>query len=437
MLKFLYCLIIASSSLFLLKAESKRPNVVLIMADDLGYYDLSCYGHPQIKTPVLDKMAEEGVRLTSFYSGNTVCTPSRMALLTGSYPSRLGWTKGVVGYKISTKHGLSPQAVTIAELFKANAYKTALIGKWHLGDLEKFLPYNQGFDETYFIKKSNNQSKILYRKDKALENPFENRLLTEKFTNEAISFIKENKTNPFFLYIPYTAPHFPVEPHPDWKGKSSFGAYGDVVEEMDARIGEVLQTLKAEGLDNNTIVVFMSDNGPQGGEKAQAIPFRGMKWSALEGGNRVPCIVRWPGKVPAGIERKEIIASIDILPTLSQVCGIELGSEIENAQVVDGQNVWGTLAGQKGFQHPRNELLFWHGMNGFHAIRVGKWKLFLEAKGAQLKGKANGAILFNLDQEKGEKTDLSSKYPEKVIEMRKLAEEKLADIKNRSMPFGK
>lgn len=420
-----------------LSAENKPPNVVLIMADDLGYYDLGCYGHPQIKTPVLDTMAKEGIRLTGFYSGNTVCTPSRMALLTGAYPSRLGWTKGVLGYKISTKEGLNPQAVTIAELLKEKGYKTAITGKWHLGDLEKFLPYNQGFDQAYFIKKSNNQSKILYQKDQVLENPFQNRLLSEKFTAEAVRFIIENKQNPFFLYMPYTAPHFPVEAHPEWKGKSDFGAYGDVVEEMDHRIGQVLTTLKNEGLDKNTIVIFMSDNGPQGGEKAQAKPFRGTKWSALEGGNRVPCIIRWPGVIPAGTESSEIIASIDILPTLSSVCGIELKEEIANAQVIDGVNVWNTLIGRKDFKHPRNELLFWHGMNGFQAIRVGQWKLFLNGEGALLKDKTAGPVLFDLSKENEELTNLSSKFPEKVLEMKKLAEKRLLEIQSKTIPFGK
>ena len=437
MLKFIYSLSLMLFVVLTVNGESKQPNVILIMADDLGYYDLSSYGHPQIKTPVLDKMAKEGIRLKSFYSGNTVCTPSRMALLSGSYPSRLGWEKGVLGYKISTKHGMNPQVVTMAELFKEKGYQTALTGKWHLGDLSKFLPFNQGFDDTYFIKKSNNQSKILYRKEEVLEKPFENRLLTEKFTNEALRFIKKNKSKPFFLYIPYTAPHFPVEPHPDWQGKSSFGAYGDVVEEMDARIGEIFQTLKEEKIDDKTIVIFMSDNGPQGGEKAQAIPFRGMKWSALEGGNRVPCIVRWSGVIPAGTESNEIIASIDILPTLSHVCGIELKAQIPGAQVIDGMNVWDTLVSKKGSKHPRNELLFWHGMNGFHAIRVGQWKLFMKKDDAKLAAKGSEPVLFDLSKDDQELKDLSSKYPEKVLEMKKLAEKRLADIGAQTIPFGK
>lgn len=414
-----------------------KPNVILIMADDLGYQDLSGYGHPQIKTPVLDKLADDGIKLTSFYSGCTVCTPSRMALLTGAYPSRLGWTKGVLGYLISLKEGMSPQALTMAEAFKSKGYKTALTGKWHIGDLPKFLPRKQGFDLTYFIKKSNNQSRILWRNETLLEKPFENRLLTEKFTNEAISFIKKNKDNPFFLYIPYTAPHFPVQPHPEWKGKSSFGKYGDVVEEMDFRIGEVLKTLKEEKLDQKTIVIFMSDNGPQGGQKAQAEPFRGKKWSALEGGNRVPCIIRWPGVIPAARVSDKIISAIDVLPTLSHVCGIDLKTLSKESQRIDGVNVWGTLIGTKGFKHPRNDLLFWHGKDGHQAIRVGNWKLFLKGEGAALAEKGSAPVLFDLADENDEMTNLSAKYPEKVKEMEALAKKRLADINSHIIPLGK
>ena len=223
-----------------LQAQNSKPNLILIMADDLGYQDLSCYGSTKHKTPVLDKLAKEGIRLTSFYAGATVCTPSRMALLTGAYPPRAGWRGGVVGYGIKPLNGLAPEALTMGEVFKGAGYETALIGKWHLGDSPELQPMNQGFDTAYYIKKSNNQTKKLWRGDKLEADPFNNSRLTEQFTHEAISFIKTNREKPFFLYLPFTAPHFPAQAHPDWKGKSANGAYGDVVEELDARIGEIL-----------------------------------------------------------------------------------------------------------------------------------------------------------------------------------------------------
>ena len=418
-------------------AETRHPNVILIMVDDLGFHDLSCYGHPEIKTPVIDGLARDGIKLTSFYAGATVCTPSRMALLTGAYPSRLGWTKGVIGYKIGWKSGMSPEALTIAEVFKSAGYETAISGKWHLGDQPACLPQGQGFDSSYYITKSNNQTKRLWRDDELLEEKFNNRLLTEKFTSEAIRFIKAKKDKRFFLYIPYTAPHFPVQAHPDWKGKSSFGEYGDVVEEMDARIGEILATLNVEKIHRNTIVLFLSDNGPQRGQKALAKPYRGQKWDALEGGTRVPCVIRWPGVIPAGQESNELIAAIDILPTLSHACGIDLKSITKGSPTIDGINVWNTLVGKKDTPHPRTDLLYWHGMNGFQAIRAGDWKLFLDRRNAKLKDGETGPALFNLAKEADERTDLSAKFPDRVKSMQELANKRLAEINRGIIPIVK
>jgi len=408
------------------------------MADDLGYHDLGCYGHPKIKTPILDGLAKDGIRLTSFYAGATVCTPSRMALLTGAYPSRLGWTKGVVGYMIKTSKGLNPKALTIAEIFRKKGYGTGMVGKWHLGDRRPFLPHRRGFDLAYYINKSNNQTKELWRGDKLLEKPFNNRLLTEKFTSEAISFIRDNKNKSFFLYIPYSAPHFPVQAHPKWKGKSAFGVYGDVVEEMDARIGEILETLKAEKLDRNTIVVFLSDNGPEPMTKeSKATPFRGRKWSALEGGTRVPCIVRYPGVIPAAQKCDKLIAAIDLLPTLCHVCGIDLKTVTRGSPTIDGVNVWDTLIGRKGATHRRKDLLYWHGARGFQAIRVGDWKLFPDGRAARLpKRKSKEPVLFNLADDPEELTDLSAKFPERVKAMQELAKKRLADINSGIIPLG-
>ena len=415
-----------------------RPNVVLIMADDLGYHDLGCYGHPKIKTPALDRMAKEGARLTGFYSGATVCTPSRIALLTGAYPPRLGWKRGVMGYLIPKNMGLSPKALTIAEIFKTAGYATAISGKWHLGDTPGFLPPDQGFDHAYYIKRSNNQTKELWRGDKLAEKPFDNRLLTEQFTKDAIGFIRSSKDKPFFLYLPYTAPHFPVQAHPDWKGKSSFGTYGDVVEEMDHRIGEILKVLKEEKIDRNTIVIFLSDNGPQSGQKAQARPFRGMKWDALEGGTRVPCIVWYPPALSGGRVLGDLTAAIDLLPTLAHACGIDLAEARRDApHKIDGLNVWGTWTGRDGFEHPRRDLLYWHGKNGFHAIRVGDWKLFLNPEGAKLKPQADGPVLFHLAEDPAERVNVADKHPDKVQSMQDLARKRIADIRQGIIPLEK
>jgi len=417
------------------QAVAERPNVVLIMADDLGYHDLGGYGHPKIKTPVLDRMAKRGVKLTAFYAGATVCTPSRMALMTGSYPIRLGWSKGVVGHILSTAHGLSPRAVTMAERFKSAGYQTAMSGKWHLGDRRPFRPHRQGFGRTFYINKSNNQTDELWRGDKLLEKPYENRLLTEKFTRESIDFIRANKAKPFFLYLPYSAPHFPVEPHPDWEGKSDFGVYGDVVEEMDTRIGEILDILKAEKLEKKTLVIFMSDNGPEPLTKESlAKPFRGKKWSSLEGGTRVPCILSWPGVLPAGREIDAMISAMDLLPTLAHVCRIDLAKRSPHFVPIDGVNVWNTLLGQ-ATKHPRNDLLYWHGSNGFEAIRVGDWKLFPDRRRANLKG--TGPALFHLVKDIEEKNDLSQQYPRRLKSMQALAEQRLASIRSKSIPLGK
>lgn len=406
------------------------------MADDLGYQDLSCYGSTKHKTPVLDKLAKEGIRLTSFYAGATVCTPSRMALLTGAYPPRAGWRGGVVGYGIKPLNGLAPEALTMGEIFKEAGYETALIGKWHLGDSPQLQPMNQGFDTTYYIKKSNNQTKKLWRRDKLEADPFNNSRLTEQFTREAISFIKTNREKPFFLYLPFTAPHFPAQAHPDWKGKSANGAYGDVVEELDARIGEILGTLKNTQLEKKTIVVFISDNGPEPGQKkwAHAEPYRGLKWSSLEGGTRVPCIIRWPGMIPAGRESDKLTTAIDLLPTLSHACGIELKKVSKHIPKLDGFNVWGTLSG-KSTQHPRTNMLYWQGWAVPQAIRVGDWKLYFDQV-KEIQDSNKGPVLIDLSKDPAEQKNLSAQYPDKVKEMKILAGNLLKEIEGSTIPLG-
>lgn len=434
-------------------AAEPRPNVILIMADDLGYQDLGCYGHPSIHTPALDKLAGEGIRLTDFHSGATVCTPSRMALLTGAYPVRTGWTRGVAGFKMGFHDGMNPEALTIAEIFKAEGYATAISGKWHIGDQPDTRPPNQGFENAYYITHSNNQCKEAWRGDKMVEAPFDKRLLTEKFTNEAIGFIRSNKDRPFFLYLPYTAPHFPVQPHPEWKGRSKFGDYGDVVEEIDFRTGELLATLRELEIDKRTIVVFTSDNGPNPGEQSSPLPFRGEKWSALEGGTRVPCIVSWPGVIPAGQVSDALVSAMDLLPTLSRACGIDWQAKSKGKPQIDGIDVWNTLLG-KAEAHPRDELLYWHGMDPVpQAFRIGPTKLFfdrrhaLEGLGTKRASAAqeekikpcrealiaetpNPPMLYHLRDDPGETVDLSERHPDKVKTLQARADVLISSIKS-------
>lgn len=425
-----------------------KPNVILIMADDLGYHDLSSCGHAEIKTPVIDGIGRDGIRLTNFHSGATVCTPSRMALLTGAYPVRLGWTEGVAGYKMGARDGLSPEALTIAEIFKSEGYRTAISGKWHIGNLPETRPHSQGFDDTYFIPLSNNQTTKIMRGNEVVEDPFENRLLTEKFTTEAIRFIRENSKQAFFLYLPYSAPHFPVEPHPEWEGKSSFGDYGDVVEEMDFRIGEILATLEELEIADNTIVIFTSDNGPQNGEEALAFPFRGAKWSALEGGTRVPFVMRWTAKIPKGRESDMPVNALDLLPTLCRAAGIDWKSKSDGKPTIDGRDVLDALLSVEGGTRAE-ELLYWEGFSPEpRAIRADGWKLFFDRKYA-IEGPGTkrmtpaqaekvallteatdegSPLLFKLSDDPGETNDLSAKFPEKVEELGTKAAEMIKEL---------
>jgi len=415
-------------------SKAEKPNVILIMVDDLGYNDLSCYGSEKIKTPVLDKMAEEGTRLTHFYTGAAVCSPSRMALLSGSYPARLGWEGGVLGFGMKGFSGLPLDVVTIAETFQKAGYCTGISGKWHVGTKD-LLPMHQGFEETYYIVASNNQTKALWRGDELLDESFDNRRFTEAFTKEAIRFITADKNKPFFLYLPYTAPHFPAEAHPDWEGHSANGAYGDVVEEMDSRVGEILDTLKKTGLDDNTIVVFLSDNGPDRSQSrfASAAPLSGIKWTSREGGTRVPCIVRFPGVIPARQISDRLTAAIDLYPTLAHACGVDI-SIPKGGQKLDGVNVWGTLVGQD-WEHARNVLLYWHGWGEATAIRRGDWKLFFgSAKGDP--GIEQGPALFNLKEDPGEQNDVSAEHPDTVKDLLALAREQLKDIHTNYVPIG-
>ncbi|MEM9019896.1 MAG: sulfatase-like hydrolase/transferase [Planctomycetota bacterium] len=416
-------------------ARAERPNVILMMADDLGYNDVSCYGSERNRTPFLDQMADEGVRLTSFYAGASVCSPSRMALLSGSYPARLGWERGVLGYLMEPRTGMSLDVVTIAESFRDAGYRTAMAGKWHVG-AQTLDPMHQGFDESYFILASNNMSRDMFRGQRRIHEDYDNRLLSQAFTEEVVRLINVDSDQPFLIYVPFTAPHFPASAHPDWRGRSNNSAYGDVVEELDARVGEILAALKQRGIDDQTLVVFISDNGPEPNQRRfnSAAPFSGRKWNAREGGLRVPGIIRWPGSLEAGRVSDAMVSAMDLYPTLAHVCGVPINIP-ESGQKLDGLNVWGSITGEDPAQ-ARDELLYWHGKGKASAIRSGEFKLFFDA-GEGDPNVRNGPVLYNLAEDPGETTDLSDKHPDIVAELLERARQQLADIEQHALPIGR
>ncbi|MEM9347572.1 MAG: sulfatase-like hydrolase/transferase [Planctomycetota bacterium] len=419
-------------------AEADRPNVILMMADDLANEDLSCYGSTRIKTPNLDQLASEGLKLTSYYAGNPVCSPSRMALLSGSYPARLGWRWGVLGYGFKPKTGMSPRVYTIAEAFRDGGYRTAIAGKWHLGE-QGMGPEDQGFDSAYYIRMSNNQNRDMFRDRKLVQEKWDNALLTETFTEECIRVIKEESDKPFFLYVPWTAPHFPADPHPDWLGKSGTNKSAkvtDVIEELDHRIGEMLAALDKAGKAGDTIVIFTSDNGRQSGQQGpnDDPPYSGMKWHSKEGGTRVPFIMRYPGKIPSGETNNATVSTMDLFPTLAHACGVEIKLP-EDAQTIDGYNVWGTLI-NNFVDHPRTELLYWHGKGQATALRADDWKLYFNEGDKGDPDTSKGPLLFNLAEDPKELNDLASKHPDRVKLMLAKAKEVLTGVYADQLPLG-
>ena len=412
-----------------------KPNVILIMADDLAYADLSCYGSKTMRTPHLDRLAANGMRFTHFYAGATVCTPSRMALLTGCYPTRLGWPGGVSGHKIPSSLGLSPSVITIGEHFRLGGYRTALVGKWHIGEAPELLPTARGFDDCFYLRASNNQSRELWHNDTIVAAPFDNKRLSEQFTQHAIQVIQQPSTKPFFLYLPYTAPHFPAEAHPDWKNRSNNSAYGDVVEELDARIGEIMTALVTSGHEINTIFVFLSDNGPEKSQRPynSAAPLRGGKWSSLEGGTRVPLIISFPRVIKAGVTHEQLMAAIDLFPTLAQACGIPIKSE-KTDSLMDGMDLWSSITNLSDQNLKRDTLLYWEGWATAQAIRRGDWKLYFDAI-EEIPDSQLGPALFHLSNDPAEQRNLAQEHPEMVQSMLKIAREQLNDIQQRSVPM--
>jgi len=419
------------------RPESGLPNFVFILADDLGYQDIGCYGSAKNRTPWLDRMAAEGTRLTSFCTTSGVCTPSRASLMTGCYPRRVSMHEDKAGdwvlFPVSRK-GLNPSEITVAKLLKTKGYGTFYIGKWHLGDQPPFLPRRHGFDSYFGIPYSNdmgaeqrpqNPPLPLVRDNAVLEAPVDQDTLTERYTREAVRLIGENKDRPFFLFLSHLMPHTPLHSGARFRGKSANGKYGDAIEELDWSTGEILAALKAQGLDEKTLVIFTSDNG--GVRKDNNGPLSGTKGSTLEGGMRVPFIARRPGRVPAGKECRELATMMDILPTFAALAGLEPPKD----RVIDGKNISPLLEKPETAKTPY-EAFYYYFMGQLQAVRAGKWKLHLPLQrkehGWHLQPYEEKGKLYDLEADLGESIDLMDKYPDVVAKLSALADAARQDI---------
>jgi len=429
----------------------------------MGYADIGCFGAPKNKTPRIDKLAQEGCRFTSFYVASSVCSPSRASLLTGCYPRRVLGASGVFFPNRKHARGLDPKHFTIAELLKSVGYKTFMAGKWHLGDEPKFLPTNQGFDSFYGIPYSNDmypsrtmkyadnctfreaftekkladifaktpegqqpkgmKAKVpLMRDDECIEFPLDQTTITRRLADESIRFIKDSVKagKPFFLYLANPMPHVPLYVSPEFEGKSAGGLYGDVIEEIDFNTGRVLDALKANRVDKNTLVIFTSDNGPwliKGKHGGSAKPFRDGKGSSYEGGQRVPCVMRWPARIPAGTECSELTTAMDILPTFAEMTGAKLPAMLKP----DGHNILKLMTGGPEEKTPYEMFYF----SGNQAVRAGKWKYrngrrYGNWSGVRARENPREKQLFNLAHDPGESKNMIEKHPELVERLKTL-----------------
>jgi len=409
-------------------AEDQKPNFIIIFTDDQGYADLGCFGGKHVKTPRIDQMAAEGAKLTSFYVAGNICTPSRAALMTGCYPKRVGLASGV--FLAGDKNGLHPDEITLAEVLKSAGYKTGLFGKWHLGDQPEFLPTRQGFDEFFGLpyshdihpfhlnnKKYNFPPLPLMEMEKVIEEEPDADYLTKRFTERAVKFIADHKEEPFFLYLPHPLPHRPIHMSPP------FMEDVHAISEIDWSVGQILDALKTHKLDENTLVIFTSDNGPSIGN---AKPLKGGKGSTNEGGMRVPTVIRWPGKIPAGSSNQEVLTAMDLFPTFAKLAGAQIPSD----RVIDGKDI--TPALTQGAKSP-HQAFFYHAKNQLAAVRSGKWKLHLGTKNKRGKRLPS---LYNLEADIGETKSLYKEHPEIVQRLRTHAEAFNAEIAKNSRPAG-
>jgi arylsulfatase A-like enzyme len=435
--------------------ENKKPNIIVVFTDDQGYQDLGCFGSPKIKTPNIDRMATEGIRFTDFYVSASVCSPSRASLLTGRMPVN----NGLGNVIFPETDGMSSDETTIAEMLKPAGYKTACFGKWHVGDTEGHLPTDQGFDTYFGIPYSNDmfispsqkfsssvQLLNSYTLEKAkadqafvkenlrntasikaqglkelcpllegkeiAEYPCDQSTLTQRYFDRSIAFIEDAGKQPFFIYITPAMPHIPLHASTAFKGTSARGLYGDVVEEIDMNVGKLLAFLKKQHLDKNTLVIFSSDNGPwieHGEEAGCALPFRDGKFSNYEGGVRTPCIMWWPGKIPAETVSNQVATTMDFLPTIAHYTGAKLPKV-----KLDGINLSKHLE-NPATPIPRDTYYYSKG-KVIWGIRKGDWK-YLPHGGARFADKNSSPELYNLKEDISESTNLYSQYPEKAKEL--------------------
>ncbi len=423
--------------------NDELPNFVIILTDDLGYGDLGCYGNELNKTPNIDKLASEGVRFTDFYAAASLCTPARAALLTGCYPIRVGMARTYKNECVCfpvDETGLNPEEITIAELLKVKHYATGLIGKWHLGDQPVFLPTRQGFDYYYGIPYSNDTGKgrfkwragtqlydqpeiPLMRNEEVIEAPVVQETLTKRYTREAVEFIKRSAGRPFFLYLSHTMPHYPISVSEQFRGTSGNGIFGDVIAELDWSVGEIIETLEEQGLRENTLVIFTSDNGApyNKGYNTTNAPLSGYKGTVREGGCRVPMIANWQGRIAVGKECNALLSVMDLLPTIAFLAGTELPDD----RVIDGKNIFSLLMNTGETESPHAWYAY-YGTDQLKAVRTAEWKLYLPLEhNYGMWGKDYGpqaAQLYHLPTDIKEKNNLTAEYPDKLTELKAIAE---------------
>jgi arylsulfatase A-like enzyme len=403
-----------------------RPNIVLINADDLGYGDLGCYGSRVNATPALDRMAAEGVRFTDFYMPAPLCTPSRAGMLTGCYPRRIGMDRfGPRNDPVlfpGDAEGLHPDEVTIATLLRRQGYATKLVGKWHVGDQAPFLPTRHGFDEFYGLPYSNDMGMMiqwprypplpLMREETVIQEQPDQAGLTERYVEESIRFLRAHRDEPFFLYLAHMYVHVPLFVPEHFRVDSKNGAYGAAVACIDWAAAAVLSELRVLGIDGNTLVIFTSDNGSSGNDGGSNAPLRGHKGTTWEGGQRLPCIMRWPGVIPPGMTCREVASAMDFLPTFAGMTGDRAPTD----RAIDGRNILPLMRGDTGARSPHEAFFYYHA-GRLEAVRSGEWKLRL-----------GSGELYDLERDVGEQANVAGVNPDIVRRLHALAERARTDI---------